>query len=214
MIRRAMFVLMAALPVAVQAQFEGTVTMTVTGNDGTPRSMSYMVKDGKIRFDPAGRGGNAPVSVILDTKGDQATLIMNAQRMYMQRAFPSIAASVQQQAAAKHPAIAHTGKKETIAGYTCEHVTATDDDGNSVDVCMSTELGGFRMPGMSNPMSPSKEPDWITQLGAGAFPLKVQKNGKTLMEVTAIDKKPLDASLFEPPAGYQSFSMPMPKKPK
>ena len=103
---------------------------------------------------------------------------------------------------------------ETIAGYKCEHVTVTDDDGASVDVCVSSELGGFRMPAASNPTAPQKEAGWIAQIGSTSFPLKVQKGGKTIMAVTAIEKKTLDATLFTAPEGYQSFSMPaMPKKP-
>jgi hypothetical protein len=68
------------------------------------------------------------------------------------------------------------------------------------------------MPAASNPMSPQKEAGWMTQLGSTSFPLKVAKGGKTIMEVTAIEKKALDAALFTAPEGYQSFAMP--KRPR
>ena len=94
---------------------------------------------------------------------------------------------------------------ETIAGYKCEHVLVSDDDGKSVDACLSSELGGFRMPAASNPMAPQKESGWIAQVGAHNFPLKVAKDGRTVMEVTAIEKKPLDAVAVLGSRGLSEF---------
>lgn len=211
MIRKAagIVVMFTAVPLAAQS-FEGTVSMNMTGSNGVVNQISYMIKGGKMRFDP----GNAQMSVIIDPVAKRMLVIMNAQRMYMERDFGDAVAAVQQKSAVKGPSFVRTGKMETVAGYRCEHVTVTDDDGASVDSCVSSELGGFRMPAASNPMSPQREAGWISQLGSTTFPLKVQKGGKTIMEVTAIEKKSLDAALFAPPEGYQSFQMPvMPKKP-
>jgi hypothetical protein len=200
---------LATMPLAAQS-FEGTVSMNVTGNNGVVNQISYMIKGGKMRFDP----GNAQVSVIIDPVAKRMTVVMNAQKMYMERDFGDAVATVQQRTGVKNPTLVRTGRTETIAGYRCEHVTVTDDDGASVDSCISSELGGFRMPAASNPMAPQREAGWIAQLGAASFPLKVEKGGKTIMQVTAIEKKTLDAALFAAPEGYQSFQMPvMPKKP-
>jgi hypothetical protein len=207
--RAALVLMCVASPLAAQG-FEGTVTMNITGDNGTVRPISYMLKGGKMRFDPAG----GQMSVIIDPASQRMMVIMNAQRMYMERDFGGAVAAAQQQAGMKKPTIVKTGKMETVAGYKCEHVTVTDDDGASVDSCISSELGGFRMPMASNPMAPQRESGWMTQLGGSTFPLKVSKGGKTILEVTAIEKKSLDAALFTAPEGYQSFQMPtMPKKP-
>jgi len=196
--------ILAAVPLAAQS-FEGTVSMTINGDNGPGQSMTYMLKDGKMRFEL----GGGKMAAIIDPATQHMIVIMTAQRMYMEQNFGAAAASMQAQAGAmKTPTITRTGKIETIAGYKCEHVVATDDDGQSVDVCLSSELGGFRMPTASNPMAPQRESGWIAQLGAGKFPLKAVKNGKTVLEVTAIDKKPLDAALFAAPEGFQSFAMP------
>jgi hypothetical protein len=211
MIRKAAAILMifTAVPLAAQS-FEGTVSMNVTGDNGVVNPIRYMIKGGKMRFDP----GNGQMSVIIDPVAKRMMMIMNAQKMYTELDFGGTVAAVQQRTDVKNPTIVRTGKMETIAGYKCEHVTITDDDGASVDSCISSELGGFRMPAASNPMAPQKEAGWIAQLGSTSFPLKVQKGGKTIMEVTAIERKTLDAALFAAPAGYQSFQMPvMPKKP-
>lgn len=211
MIRKAaaLFMICTAVPLAAQS-FEGTVSMNITGDNGVVNPIRYMIKGGKMRFDP----GNGQVSVIIDPVARRMMVVMNAQKMYMEREFGDAVAAVQQRTSVKNPSIVRTGKMETVAGYRCEHVTITDDDGASVDSCVSSELGGFRMPAASNPMAPQKEAGWIAQLGSTSFPLKVQKGGKTIMEVTAIEKKTLDAALFTAPQGYQSFQMPvMPKKP-
>jgi Domain of unknown function (DUF4412) len=206
---------LGAIPLGAQTPFEGTVTMSVTGSNSGTQSITYMLKAGKMRFEPSMGGRAGQAAVIIDPTAQTMMVIMPAQKMYMESNFGATAAAMQAQAGgAKHQSVARTGRMDTIAGYKCEHVTVTDDDGTTVDSCISNELGGFRMPSASNPMAPQKEAGWVTALGSGAFPLKVEKGGKTLMEVTSIEKKSLDAALFTAPDGYRSFQMPtMPKRP-
>jgi hypothetical protein len=54
---------------------------------------------------------------------------------------------------------------------------------------------------------PPKQPGWQAALANGAFPLKVQKGDKVMLEVTRVDKKTLDAALFAPPEGFQKLDM-------
>ena len=199
----ALTLLCPAAPLAAQS-FEGSVAMSTYSDNGTPHPVSYLIKGGKMRFDI----GNGQMSVVLDPIAQRMIVIMNAQKMYMEREFGSALASVEAQSGVKNPTIVRTKKMDTVAGYKCEHVTITDDDGGVVDACLSSEFGAFRMPAASNPMSPQKEAGWIAQLGPNNFPLKVSKGGKVVMEVTAIEKKTLDPALFAPPEGYQSFAMP------
>jgi Domain of unknown function (DUF4412) len=180
------------------------VTMSTYSDDGAAHPISYQIKGGKMRFDL----GGGQITVVLDPTALRMLVIMNAQKMYMEREFGGAVASVEQQAGAKTPTIVRTKKMDMVAGYKCEHVMITDDDGGAVDACLSSEFGTFRMPAASNPMSPQKEAGWIALLGPNSFPLKVSKGGKTVMEVTAIEKKALDAALFVAPEGYQSFAMP------
>ncbi len=207
MIRRALLAILIALPLLAQTPFEGTVSLNLTNDNGRANALSFMIKGGKMRFDPS-TGPNGPmISVILDNVAQRMTVIMNQQKMYMEREFPSVAA-IQSQTGVKAPALVKTGKTEVVAGYKCEHYTITDNDGTPVDTCINNELGGFRMPTGANPMAPQSEAGWITQLPLGAFPLKVQKGGKTMLEVTSIEKKALDPELFLPPMGFTSFQMP------
>lgn len=206
--RTALGLLLTAMPLGAQS-FEGTVSMTVNGENGPSQSITYMLKGGKMRFEL----GGGKMAAIIDPGAQRVMLIMTAQKMYMDQSFADAPGALPAQAS-KGATITHTGRMDTIAGYKCEHVTATDDDGQTVDICVSSELGGFRMPTASNPMAPQRESGWIAELGNGKFPLKVTKNEKTLMLVTAIQKKSLDASLFTAPEGFQSFQMPHRKPPQ
>ncbi len=50
-------------------------------------------------------------------------------------------------------------------------------------------------------------PAW-QKLGRDAFPLKVQRAGDNIaFEVTKVERKSLDASLFSVPDGFQKFDM-------
>jgi len=202
------FVLPAAVPLAAQG-FEGSVSMNITDDNGATHAMTFMLKGGKMRFDPAPGG---QVSVIIDPATQRMTVIMNAQKMYMDRDFSGAVPALPQMDSGKAPAIVKTGKFETIAGYKCEHMTLTDTDGRSVDACMSSQLGGFRLPAASNPMAPQEESGWLAALGDRQFPLKVTKAGKTVVLVTDVQKKPMDAAMFAPPDGFQSFAMPVQRK--
>ncbi len=163
----ALVLMCIASPLAAQS-FEGTVSMNITSDNGKTTSITYMLKDGKMRFDPGGQ----QVSVIIDPATQRMTVIMNAQKMYMERDFSSATAAVQQQATGKRPDIVRTGKTETIAGYKCEDITVTDDDGKSVDTCISSELGGFRMPAASNPDARPQgaKRDGFGEIGSRSFP--------------------------------------------
>jgi hypothetical protein len=207
MFRRPLFAMLIAAPLAAQTPFEGTVTLNITPDKGAASTLSFMVKNGKMRFDPT-TGPNGPsISVILDPVAQHMTIMMNQQKMYMDREFPS-AATMQAQTGTKTSTVVKTGKSEIIAGHKCDHLAMADDDGAAVDACVTTDLGTFRLPAASNPMSPQREAGWITQLGVGAFPLTVTKGGKTIEEVTAIEKKALDPELFLPPMDYTQFQMP------
>jgi hypothetical protein len=201
-----------AAPLVAQS-FEGSVTMNMTDNSGMARSMTFLLKGGKMRFDPPG----GQLSVIIDPATQRMMVLVTAQHMYMESNFADAAAAAAAASGAKMPAstpsIVKTGKTDMVAGYKCEDVSTTDDDGKMLTICLSSELGGFRLPAASNPMAPQHEANWLSQLGMRDFPLRVTKDGKTVMEVTAIEKKSLDAAMFAVPDGYQSFSMPVRKKP-
>jgi hypothetical protein len=206
MIRAALLLALAAAPLAAQASFEGTVSLTFTKSDGTPVPMNYLVKEGKIRTDVPGQRGEQ-IGMVIDRDNRKMTMIMNSQRMYIERDLPETTTPPAAREGAARKAIVRTGKTETIAGYRCEHVTVTEDDGTVIDACVSSELGGFTMALGGGPVSTPQQPVWASQLGA-VFPLRVRRGDKVIMEVTNVEKKSLDRALFEAPAGFRKLDLP------
>jgi len=196
-------------PVLAWAQaFEGTVNARIgTGEGGRPPvEAQYSMREGKLRMevDVPGRSEGARSIVIMDPAAKTAYMLMPAQKMYMvMPAMPGAGAEE------RHPEIVKTGRKEKIAGYDCEHWIVKDKAGE-VDACVASGMGAFAS-GMG------RDTGWSGSLrDQQGFPLKVAKvGGATIMEVTKIERKKLDPSLFTVPADYQKREMPsgMPPRP-
>ncbi|HKV40187.1 MAG TPA: DUF4412 domain-containing protein [Blastocatellia bacterium] len=216
-------------------EFEGAVTMKMgIHNDGSPNApveMTYYIKGNHYRIDtPAGPAGGA--SVIMDLQNGKMTSLMPAQKMYMTMDMKGMREQMGQAGEkAKLPKITYIGKKETIAGYSCEHYlmegSMTDPAGSKqeMDMCVTKGLGYFGMGGGSGGNSifdqvfspklraeAASDPEWSKFIAGGMFPLRVStvENGetKTALEVTKVDRKTLDDSLFTVPAGYKELRAP------
>jgi hypothetical protein len=187
----------SAAPVA--AQFEGTITMRISSTRGGG-DMRYSIKGDRLRIDlDAATGG---MYIIADS--GLAKMVMPAQRIYLEPPMPKV--SDQAAAKAKQTSMKATGRKETIAGYQCEHYLITAEDGQ-YDACFSKQLGKFMAP-MNPMMGSAKRGDVLGELGDSGFPLKVQKvKGETALEVTRIEKKVLSEDMFRIPAGYQRMDL-------
>ena len=188
-------------PLGAQSAFEGVITIATHGRQGDVSSMQYMLRDGKMRMDFAAGGA---MSAIVDPKAEKMYVVMAPQRMYMER---SITIDDAARATASSKAeITKTGRKETIAGYECEHWTITDA-GEQYDACVAKGLGTFFQG--ESALARHGAPQWFEELKDGLFPLRVARaNGETVLEVTRIERKPMDASLFAVPAGFRKVDMP------
>lgn len=191
---------------SVRAQeFEGVITVHMAGTqrDGTPMpDVEYMARGGKMRINARSPMGN--VGIIAVPAEKKVYMLMDAQSMYMEQPFNLTSAGASNAAA---PTVKRTGKKETIAGYECEHITITDN-GNTNDVCMARGLGPFLSP--SSAVPGAQLSGWQKALvDDGGFPLKVSRaDGTTQMEVTKIEKKRLSDKLFTVPDNYNKMDMP------
>jgi hypothetical protein len=180
--------------------------MNVTGENGKTVTMSYLVKDGKMRMDQGAAGRE--MGIIMDGPAKKMLIIMAAQHMYIEREILTPAELKSTGEGLKRPAVTKTGRTEIIAGYKCEHMTITGDDGTT-DACVTSELGAGFMSFGGNPMAPPKpETGWSSSLERASFPLKAQKGDRVIMEVTKIEPKSLDAKLFAAPEGFQKMAMP------
>ena len=219
----ALVVAAVARPGSAQALFEGQITMTLKSARGSVPTELY-IKDGVTRMDASGPGGNSMV-IVNDPAKKEMMMIMPERQMYFKRS-TDMASMPQMDGAppaAPKPTITKTGKMETIAGMSCEHYTITHENGDAEDACIASGIGTFAPAagGMGRGMGggrmgggigggaggpPRQDMGWARDLGKGMFPLKVSKNGETVLEVTKIEKKKLDPTLFQAPEGFQDMS--------
>ncbi len=198
----------AAAPYAAAAQnpFEGVVTFQMTMGQMGNQSMQYSTKGGKVRWDISTPGGD--MFILLNDGGKTMDMVMPARGIYMERSAGDVPAMAD--SAAANAKLTWTGKKETIAGYECEHATLTDPNGVPTDLCLAKGLGAFVGMGGSagGRGGMGMGGDWQGHLGQ-MFPLKVERAGQVEMQATKVEKQPLDDSLFTVPNGLQKMNMPM-----
>ncbi|MGH7561908.1 MAG: DUF4412 domain-containing protein [Gemmatimonadales bacterium] len=208
-----------ALPsaLAAQAAFEGAVTVRLTSGTTTAEPV-FHVKGSRTRmeFNMAG----AQAYQIIDLSKDQLITVVPSQRMYMTMDIKEAAkaAPVPQTPTAGYK-VEETGRKETIAGISCEHYRMIDADGQrEADVCLARGIGTFMGFGGGAPGRPGGMPGLppeMRELAAkfkdGAFILKAEmkEGGRTIgsMEVTKVERKKVDDAMFVPPAGFQAMDM-------
>jgi hypothetical protein len=196
---------LAAFPITrARAQFEGTITMQPSSS---ANAMEYSIKGDRLRID-VNSGNTKMGSVYMLATNGKMQMVMPAMHMYMDPPVSTGQAAIDARAKTK-TSIKATGRMETIAGYQCEHYTITGGDGQ-YDACLSKQLGTFMAP--MSPMGArgrgAASGDVLDMLGGNAFPLKIQKvGGETSFEVTKIEKKSLDDSMFSVPSDYRKVDL-------
>ena len=207
---------------AAAQEFEGRITVEMNAGPNRPAvPMTILAKGGKSRMES--NAGGMPVAMIMDYSAGTITTLMTAQRMYMKMDMKQMEQQMRAMAGADAPTEApkytRTGKRETIAGTSCEHVVFDGKDGTQLDVCAAKGLGffggsqgggrGAGIPGYDQVMKDFKD---------GFFPLKMEQvegtSRRQVFIVTNVERQAVDASLFTVPAGYSEMSMPaMPGRP-
>lgn len=202
---------LAHSPASAQG-FEGAVTIHIQAERGM--DMQQLIKGDKVRTE-MNAGGREGV-MLMDGAAQTMTMIMPSEKMYM--------VMDQKQGAgqpgappSETPKITKLGTSATIAGRTCDNYLVGEKQ--DMEICAAKGLGFFMAggnPGAGrSPMGrvPNFRQDAIMrEFKDGFFPLRITRvaEGKreVMMEVTRIEPKPLDAALFQVPAGYQKMSMP------
>ena len=202
--------------VASAQAFDGVITLRMNasrpGSDGL-QEIEYMAHGGKVRMNIKSQMG--PVGIIGVPAEKKIYVLLDPQSMYMEMSTDAAADRVAGATAnMSDPKITRTGKKETIAGHECEHVTIEARQ-QTTDVCMARGLGPFMnamsaMGAMMGGRGGAAQPAWQRSLAAdGGFPLKVtNQDGVVQLEVTKIEQKKLADALFTVPANYSKMDMP------
>ncbi len=194
---------------SAQPSFEGAVTMRLSSaqqKSGAPaQEMEYLVRNGKVRVNMGGQGGG--MSVLTSPQEQKLFILMPMQSAYMEMALTEAAASAREVVPADVK-VSRTGKMETIAGYSCEHVMFVSGTQPALDVCMAKGMGDFVNPLTS--MQRGSVPAWQRAISAEeGFPLKITlADGSVPVEVVKIEKKKLSNELFSVPLNYTKMAMP------
>lgn len=185
--------------------FEGEITMNTSDPPRPPRTITYDVKGLKLRFDaPAEGGPMAGGYVIFDTQTKTMTAVNDAKKTAMVMTAGGMNPAAPP--AEPKPTVEKTGKMDTVAGYSCEIWKMSDAaGGEKSEVCVAK---GIAFPVMGHQRHSA---GWMSSL-EDAFPLRAvtydaSGKEKSRMEVTKIDRKPIDDAKFQVPAGYQTTSM-------
>jgi len=190
---------------ALSAQsFEGEIQMQLSGAKpgDAPRSMAYATRRGAVRLTAAGMPGG--VVMLIPTGERTLYMLLPAQQSYVEAPVPATKAPD-----GPVPVVKRTGRTETIAGVSCEHVTVGLANGVA-DVCLTTALGPWLNPLRSVGQAAGGAATlWEQALGADGFPLKVVlPDGTVSMEVVKVERKRLAPALFEIPSTYVKMTMP------
>jgi hypothetical protein len=210
--------------------FEGEIDLVASGKSNpAPVPLSLLVKNDTIRTDlpqdiiaaqdTKGVMGGGKVyaivnvvqkklSVVLDGKKQAVTIDLDQAGEQMKSMRPG--GSKGATPPGDPPKVVKTGKKETVAGITCEDWDVLNADKSKLSACVADKGSSFfHLPLTGIPT----EHAWALELLDGKhFPLRgivYDKDGteQGRVEVTKLDKKTLDASLFQIPAGYQVLSL-------
>jgi hypothetical protein len=209
--------------------FEGTITAKIFGGDQDIQ-LNYSTKGALSRIETSATQERQSFTgvMILDMKSGKQMMLLPPTKTYMEMNLKELGEQMKgDEDSTKLPKLTPTGKQETIAGYTCEHWLVDDEE--KTDVCLAKGLGFFGFGSSEQRGGPlntlrnlNLDPEIAAQIEAnpelkkfiegGAFPLKITQieNGqpRTVMEVTGIERKTLDDSLFTIPPGYKKMEVP------
>jgi hypothetical protein len=201
-------------------QFEGVVTSEYRPQDGKKAvKVVQYYKGDRLRAEPKLPEAKGAYSII-DGAKNRLVSVTPDRGSYL---------TVDLKPVDRLPTLKGTGKKETIAGRSCEHfaIASADKPGDVADYCIAKGMGysgyvtGRGSEGAGNlpdlqaiarqRAAIAKDPAWAALMKDGAFALGITRTLDGVVRfrstVTGIQPKKLDAGLFEPPADFTARSL-------
>jgi hypothetical protein len=208
--------------------FEGLITSKMTASN-QQMEIKYAVKGSRTRIETQlAAGGTQMGAVLMDFATGTQTMLIPQMKTYTtinwneQGGIKNMAENMAGDASFK---ATPTGKTETIAGHTCTHWILGEKQ--DTDACLAKGLGYFGGGGDSGSVfeklrnfalgdkakaALQSNPEFLQFIEGGVFPLKLSiiENGqsRTLMEVTHVERKSLDDSIFAIPADFKKMEIP------
>lgn len=192
--------------------FEGELTMNVR-EGRNEQEIEMAVKGSKLRFDVEEQGQE--MTMIINSEAREMMMIMPAQRSYMVVEIPEGDQIPGQpdpdnfeweESAETEEILGFKAKKYLLKqGGTESEIWATEELG-SMEALMMDEPGPEGTPGAASALEKALQE-------AEVFPLRIIERGSggrevSRTDVTKVEAREMDESLFEPPAGYQRMQTP------
>jgi hypothetical protein len=214
---------LAAVPSLFAADFEGKVTMKLSGARELPPSLTYSIKGTATRIDLTAPGEAGRVAMLTDSTKQEMVILMLDQKMFMTQPIPKVSgASVAAAGSLPESTLEKTAVTEKILGYDCVKYTSKSKSGTT-ELWVTEQLGSFSGLGGGNPLTGglsggrgsasanASASAWEKALaGLNAFPLRVvsTEGGKESfrMEATAVDRQTIPSAAFVAPTDFQDLS--------
>jgi hypothetical protein len=183
--------------------FEGEVTMKTTRPNAPDATMTIKAKGEKLRLEIPTPDGKTASALYLPRE-NKMVVLLDAQKAAMDMDLGAPGAP-QPNTNPQTSAVEKTGKKETIAGVSCEDWVIKDPIGARTETCVAEGLPYLDLDSLRHGGAGTA---WKQEMRAKkTFPLRsieFDKDGKELSraEVTAVKKEKLDDALFTVPVGY------------
>ncbi|MBM3162235.1 MAG: DUF4412 domain-containing protein [Chlorobi bacterium] len=199
-------------------EFEGVLTMKTTIPEaGTTETRMFIAKEG-VRMESTSNIRNMPAGmqtvIVSPSKTPNLVYIVNeANKTYTVIDTDEMKKEVAQEGYSdfyKNAKIENLGQ-ETVNGYSCTHVRVTNGE-NVSDMWVSKDVLDYATFARMQSTREKDMPEFAKRMkdaGYDGFPVKmVQSPSNVTTELVSVDKKGLDASLFEVPAGYTKTELP------
>lgn len=212
--------------------FEGLITSKMT-TGSQQMEIRYAVKGSRSRIETQLAAGGAQMgAVLIDFAAGSQTMLIPQMKTYttfnwneeggVKNVMEKMA---ENSGSGNYFNATSNGKTETVAGHTCTHWILGDKQ--DTDACLAKGLGYFGggsdsggvfdklrniALGDKTKAALQANPEFLKFVEGGVFPLKlaVIENGqsRTIMEVTSVERKPLDDSVFAIPADFKKMEIP------
>lgn len=201
------------------AQFEGEITMKLTTREGSGTGKAYISKAG-ARSELEIQAARMPMkmtTLVRTANPDLMYMINDQQKSYAEMDLKKMReqGAKMRTESAKEPWVVKKLGKETVNGYSCQHVLVTRaGDKSESEWWTSKDIAGLSYESMKGLMRRGGQDGdegimkSLRDADADGFVVKLvthEKNNPTplsTMELTKVEKKSLPGSLFEIPPGY------------
>lgn len=187
--------------------FEGVIEFKKQSSTDTVTYV-YYVKGNKVRLDEVGsKSGKVEGTFLVDLKDKKMVSLSHDRKLYMDKA-STAPAKVNGK-----PEVTKTKNTRTINGFKVqEYIVKNKDENTQISYWVATGKFDFFDPFLKLINQKQKFSTYYQLINgiSGGFPmLAVEKSmdnvEKGRLEVTKVEKKALDSSLFEVPKGYLKF---------